>query len=373
MSFFIRLFLFVGTIVPGMFPPVATLANPIAQFQTPTTSPQGDYSARSTHGHATHGGLDKKAIRQVIKEQGPKDVLSHFKRSMPEGFDCHQVAHSIGRVMYEVYDTEAFELCSSDCHSGCYHGAIEAYFRDHGTTNLVKDLEKLCHSKLSAFVSHQSLHGIGHGLTAWAKYEILDALEACDRLPKGQSSCYSGVFMENIGRGLAHGEASNMNYLNDNPHFPCTVVNRRYRAACYFFQSSRMVQLFAGNMEKVGQACAEAPQPYQRNCFLSMGRDVGGMYRNQPAQAIKACSTGLKGQHRDNCLAGAVQDAFWSPNAQDRAHAFCQQVEPENKETCYSVIFVRATELITSEKELLAFCQKTEDGFVKPCLNRILH
>jgi tetratricopeptide (TPR) repeat protein len=327
--------------------------------------------AHEPRGHGSHGSFDKKTIRKVIEQYGPEETLPHFKRLLPNGLDCHQIAHSIGRVMYEVYDTEAFGLCTLDCHSGCYHGAIEAYFRDHGTTNLVKDVEKLCDSGLSYFVYHQCLHGIGHGLTAWAEYEILDALEACDQLPNGKESCYSGVFMENIVRGLSHEESSNTNYLNENPHFPCTVVNIRYRSACYFYQSSRMLQLWGGDFEKVGKACAEASEPYQRNCFLSMGRDVGGVYRGDTAEAIVACSTGAKGQHRDDCLAGAVQDFFWEPGAQDVALKFCQLVESANKNTCYDVIISRATQLLTSATDLTAFCGKAEDGYAKKCLERV--
>ena len=55
-------------------------------------------------------------------------------------------------------------------------------------------------------------------------------------------------------QGLSHEETSNTNYLNKNPHFPCTVVNKRYRSACYFYQTSRMVNLFDGDFKKIGGA-----------------------------------------------------------------------------------------------------------------------
>ena len=43
------------------------------------------------------------------------------------------------------------------------------------------------------------MYGIGHGVLAWASYEIPESLDICDALPTNQDhqSCYSGVFMEN--------------------------------------------------------------------------------------------------------------------------------------------------------------------------------
>ena len=80
------------------------------------------------------------------------------------------------------------------------NGATEALFRDRGTINLHSDVSVLCGDSPNSFFRHQCVHGVGHGLMAWTSYELIDALELCDRLEDStnQRFCYSGDFMEKI-------------------------------------------------------------------------------------------------------------------------------------------------------------------------------
>ena len=79
-------------------------------------------------------------------------------------------------------------------------------------------------------------------------------------------------------------------YLSDDPHFPCNILEDNYVVHCYFFQSSRMVQLFGNDFDRLAQSCAGAPQVAHKVCFQSMGRDVGGVTRGNPERAIELCS-----------------------------------------------------------------------------------
>ena len=98
---------------------------------------------------------------------------------------------------------------------------------------------------------------------------------------------------------------------------------------------------------------------------------MGGTHRGNSAEAMTTCSRGATGQHRDDCLAGAVQDSFWEPAAQNMALKFCQLVESGNKYTRYNVIISRANQLRMTTIDLTAFCEKAEDGYAKKCLERV--
>lgn len=325
------------------------------------------------------------ALYSYVKKFGPKDtVLRLHELGYTSGYgDCHQPAHEAGRFSYEVYGEKAFQLCSAECHSGCYHGATEAYFKENGTANLEGNLKTLCSGELNNFFSHQCIHGIGHGLMAWTDYELFDALESCDLLPARQDSCWTGVFMENIVGGLAKanlGENSGAGashfteFLSDDPHYPCSdpELGEKYRSSCYFLQTSRMVQLFGGDFKKVADSCAKVPSMYQRTCFESMGRDVGGTFRRNPAGAIAACGNAPKGEMRIGCLNGAAQDAFWDPSGADASLTFCKLLtDGTEKSSCYATIFGRASEILGSPGELGAFCEKAESSYQALCRTRI--
>ena len=327
-------------------------------------------------------------LYSFIKKFGPKETVQKLHQLVPQFGDCHQKAHETGRLAYEIYGGEAFQKCSAECHSGCYHGATEAYFREHGTNNLTRDLKLICTGELNNFFSHQCIHGVGHGLMAYTDYDLNEALSSCDLLDKMQNSCWTGVFMENfVGgvtedvatiSGLASSSTSRSGqltdkhitkFLNDDPQYPCNIVDEKYKSSCYFLQTSRMMQLFYGDFKKIADECSKTPQNYQRVCFESMGRDVSGTNRASAEAAIKACNFAPKGEMRIGCLTGAVQDRFWDPTGADEAIKFCQMLtEREGKDTCYTTIFTRAPEVLASKRDIEIFCQKAEANYLNNCL-----
>ena len=323
------------------------------------------------------------ALFSYVKKFGPKATIKHLHELASTYGDCHQSAHEAGRFSYEVYGNKSFQLCSAECHSGCYHGATEAYFKENGTAKLVKNLKTLCSSELNPFFSHQCIHGVGHGLMAWTSYELFEALESCDLLPERKDSCWTGAFMENIVGGLAKGDAEKSSdpdaaahftkYLSQDPLYPCNdpKLGEQYRGSCYFLQTSRMLQLFPGDFKKVAENCAKVPGTLQRTCFESMGRDVGGVHRGNYEAEFKACSYAPKGTMRVGCLIGAVQDSFWDSSGQDEAIGFCKALtDKEEKTSCYDILFVRAPDIL-AKNDLGAFCKKAEAEYQSLCMQRI--
>ena len=205
---------------------------------------------------------------------------------------------------------------------------------------------------------------------AWTSYEIFDALQLCDLLGDimAQQSCYSGIFLENVVGGLAGSMGHFTEFLSEDPHFPCNILEDKYVVPCYFYQSSRMVQLFGSDFQKVGTACAEAPQVAHSLCFQSMGGDIGGITRGNPERAIRLCSYAEDSLNRLDCLVGAVQDSFWDVGGAGDALAFCQILTgEEEKSRCYRTIVARARDIYQTSAELHAFCARVEDGYRQGC------
>lgn len=321
------------------------------------------------------------ALYSYVKKFGPQKAMAQLNSLSGKFGSCHNIAHKAGRFAYEIYKEESFKECSAECHSGCYHGATEAYFKENGTTNLSENLRTLCSTDLNAFFSHQCLHGIGHGLMAWTNYELPEALTSCELLNPGQEqySCWTGVFMENIVGGL-ESEASAEDkedlaghftkYLSEDPHYPCNAVEDKYKSSCYLLQTSRMLQLYS-DFSKVSNACENAPDGYERICFESMGRDIGGNFNNPEAE-IQACQNAPRGNYRTGCLVGAVQDSFWDEGGQNIAIKFCTLLnDSEEKTACYNTIINRAPQVISYKPSLEAFCNKLETSFRSSCLSSV--
>ena len=112
-----------------------------------------------------------------------------------KGIDCHNRAHELGRRAYKLSGGLSFKQCGIECHSGCRHGATEAFFSDKGSENLVENIKFLCEGETTAFGMHQCLHGVGHGLMAWFDYGLPEALEACDLLNEPTAHPATLVFL----------------------------------------------------------------------------------------------------------------------------------------------------------------------------------
>ena len=242
--------------------------------------------------------------------------------------EAHVVAHGLGAEAYRIAGSVAgaFRLCTPAFWSGCYHGALQAHFARwaHSGDVPAAELDGVCRplQTEARWLWFQCLHGLGHGVTIAAGYELGRALALCGRLadPWAREICYGGVFMEDwVGRpgaaaahdhgaghapggaappgaghvhqsadhgGHAHhpvvasagGEAPTASGITaidttDLAH-PCSAVATRYERACYLFQTSRVLARTGGDFTRVTAFCAATPAHVRPLCYQSLGRDA---------------------------------------------------------------------------------------------------
>lgn len=318
---------------------------------------------------------DRVALHAYVKKFGAEKSLVQLHALSSSQVSCHDTAHYVGRYAYEESGTEAFSQCGMLCQSGCYHGAVEAYFREHGTSDLANSMNTLCEGITNDFVLHQCRHGVGHGLMAWSNYELFDALDGCGLLSDDQAkrSCNTGVFMENFGQSMASYlgiERHTTNYLNDDPHFPCSIVAATYQPDCYFLQTDRMLQLAAYDVATVDKNCSEVADGYSRTmCYRSLGRSIAGVYVNDPHDSYWACKIVEGREHRNLCLMGVVDNSFWDKTGAGEARTLCETMNlPEEKDMCYQRIFASALAVMDSFEEQTAFCGTIETTYKDQCV-----
>ncbi len=308
--------------------------------------------------------VDDSLLHDFLATYGPGQLVAALADAGARaGIDCHQRAHVLGHHAYRSFGAVALATAGHECHSGAYHGAIEAMFRERGTRALERDVRVICDAMSNRFFRHQCVHGVGHGLMAWTSYELHDALDLCDRLDgdPDRQSCFSGVFMENAVGGLQGSMGHTTAYLSDDPHFPCNVVGDAYVSACYFYQTSHMLGIFRGDFEGVAAACATLADFPRTLCFQSMGRDVGGQTRHQPERSISLCASVAAPHDRRDCLVGAVQDYFWDAGGADASVAFCRALDDAlEARSCFETIVERAREILVEAAPRSEFCRSLD-------------
>ncbi len=315
---------------------------------------------------------DDNKLFSYLKKYGIKDTFIQLDYLSKQGFgNCHQRAHKAARISFDIYGSAGLKECPLFCHSGCYHGITEAYFKKNGANNIKEEINNFCSSlKNDLFSYYSCIHGIGHGLLSWTNYEVPEALEMCSLIKEDRADCFSGVFMENINTELAGEEKDEhiTKYKSDDPQFPCTIVKEEYKRSCYLNQTSRMVQIFGADFKKISNECSKVPEKYREICFESLGRDISSFYRSAPDKSIKECNYSPK-KYRTFCLEGAVKNyRIWDISGGDNSIKFCTLLTDSNeKKLCYNEI-IKLLNLITNkEEEKDSFCSKVEKEFEAQC------
>jgi len=291
--------------------------------------------------------LDK-LFREALTKHTTLETLQLIQRYEKEDAelrrDCHPVVHAIGRETYRIKGTihESFSACDQTCHSGCYHGSVERFLRGENiyaqaakhpsAAELKQKAAAACDPKLADRYRFQCLHGLGHALLYFNRYQLLSTLEACDALPNDwmQSSCYGGVFMENISNATPElRDLSPTDY-----HYPCNQIPARYRSDCYVMQTSRMSDMGLST-ERIFQECDKSGE-YRYSCALSAGRDLSNYVRLGQIQPTAQKCQAAGGDSKRACIRGVVYALI--DNTWDGRYAmpFCAALgEDGDQSDCY--------------------------------------
>ncbi len=241
---------------------------------------------------------------------------------------CHPVIHSIGRETFLRTKTvhDSFAACDQTCHSGCYHGAMERFLRGDGAGSATKHLTEselrkkaaaACDPKEATRFRFQCLHGLGHALMYFLDYKLRDALASCDVQPDrwGQSSCYGGVFMENVFSAAPE----KRDLKSDDYHYPCNDLAPQYKSDCYMMQTTRMSEMGL-SVERLFDECRKAGD-YKMTCMQSIGRDLSNDVRiGQGTGVARKCELGSDTGEREACVRGAIYALI--DNTWDAKYAF---------------------------------------------------
>ena len=284
----------------------------------------------------------------LIQKGGVKIALSDIKaRYDIDPFvrsQCHQLTHVIGREAAILYPTapQAFAHGDSFCWSGYYHGAMEALVSKVEREEVGKKLDSFCvdipGKKNFSFDYYNCVHGLGHGAMSILNNELPSSLALCDNLTGAweKSSCWSGVFMENI---IADEINHVSKYLkDDDPLYPCDFVDGKYKNTCYLMQTSRMLALVQSNFAKVFDLCSSVEEPYIDTCYQSLGRDASGRSVSNLEQTKTTCLLGKNYREQSNCIVGAVKDFISYFHSDKQALGLCSAVPKDLEPICLQTV-----------------------------------
>lgn len=371
----------------------------------------------------------ERAVVSVLREAGVRPAMETIDALAARDPDAqqhgHVLAHAVGLGAYRGADHvgHVFAECTPSFQSGCYHGVIQAYFAElqaaAGRSLDAAALNRLCADHRGAdgdrWLLFQCAHGMGHGLVAFFDHQLPRALAGCDLLDDAweREGCYGGAFMENLvnatmphhapdaarhasrhgdGAHAAHEHAAHEHAAHEHalhadrpgdapgaeagafppldpadPHYPCSVLDARYRQACYSMQSSAVLFWAAGDVRAGIEFCADAPEDARHTCYVSLGRDINA-YTGQNARAALEHCLAVGEPYRAACFIGVAKNRIdVTADAADGVE-FCRLVPAgAGRARCFQAVGEQIAVLTGDPDRRAALCEGLAPEDARAC------
>ena len=290
------------------------------------------------------GACFLQAFGNLSYREGPKVALAKFAATIAANpaveANCHPIAHTIGAGALKRFHGDvghAIAEGAPTCGSGYYHGVLEWKLAGLPESQVAAVARKVCDEtrNTSQFIYYQCVHGLGHGLMLYSRYDLPGALGLCHKLATAydQVSCTGGVFMEN--QQSSYGFHSKW-LKNDDLLYPCDsdVVTEQDKLYCYLLVTSYVLPKVGGDWTKVADWCRKSDAAYVATCFQSMGRDASGSSRQEPKGILAICAQARPDGERE-CLFGAARDILNNDSSDLRGRELCESVPRADRSYCF--------------------------------------
>ena len=325
----------------------------VGRSSTEVDRPTADETAAGCSGalsadYACHQKRYRDLVRDSDVEAAFAELKDEYKKNEFVKSYCHQLAHDIGYAAAERYGDVSGTFSRGDdfCAQGYYHGAMMSVVAKVGPDRIVGEANALCadlrENQKHSFYYLNCVHGLGHGFMVVLENELFESLEACDALTGGREreNCYNGVFMENMMAEDHSGHPSK--YLKaDQPLYPCTDVETRYKNECYLMQTSYALRMQGYDFAEVFDLCTTVEDDFRPTCYQGLGRDT--VTRSIPQNITEAgqtksagmrCMLGEDHEARSDCVIGAARTFVLHYRSDTRAKAFCESLDADLRAVC---------------------------------------
>lgn len=325
------------------------------------------------------------------------NVLIHG--ALPPNIDSHLMGHNIARKLYEQRGVGGLAYCTSDLGYACAHAIVIDALFERGMV-VFDEINDICARVEGQGAYAMCFHGFGHGVLAFANYELPQAIELCGKVGTEaygnyeSVECVGGAIMEM--RGGIHDpglwELNGKKYLDeDHPLDMCLAdyMDEKYRYICFVYITPFIFDSIGAadipTFEQYGPAiriCNELAEPkYREACFggfakefvgFLFGRDIRQIEDITDAQlseVVAACELSEVEDGIAACVKHAVIDLLSSgEKGIEITGRFCTLVDAQFSDYCVtSYIEIVQEQYALGAAKAAAFCDYIGKTFGRSC------
>ena len=284
-----------------------------------------ELKARFSTDYMLKAGQRRQVFESYLDTLGAQGILDVLEARSPL---CHNEAHELGRAVYAHFKDvgRALSECGSRCTSACLHGVLKEAYGNSTVEQLRPQLASVCTQGAMAEIKRPGncAHGMGHALMMVAGNDVDQSIDGCAGFnnPAMEYYCVTGVFMELFDQAAQ--------WKDKGTFYPCDIYTR-FPAACYRYQSNRMLNKVGRDRAKLAELCRSLPAAQRRGCFHGAGFAALLEVTKQPELIATACPD-QPAEDQTLCLEGLVES--FAAYESDKAAASCGYLKGQAAETC---------------------------------------
>lgn len=291
----------------------------------PDTPEITQLKSRFSVDYMTKAGQRRQVFDRYLETLGTQGILDVLES---RNTLCHNEAHELGQAVYAHFKDvgQALSECGSRCSSACLHGVLKEAFGNSTVDQVRSQLGSICTQGAMADIRRPGncAHGMGHALMLVAGGDVEKSIDGCAGFGNSAMEyyCVTGVYMELFDKA---GQ-----WTSKSPFHPCDTYTR-FPAACYRYQSARMLGALGGDRNKLAELCRSLPAGQRRGCFHGVGFANLLEVTKKPELIATACPD-QPVEDQTLCLEGLVESfAAFEPQ---KAAASCSHLKGQAAEIC---------------------------------------
>jgi hypothetical protein len=338
----------------------------------------------------------------LSKEKGGVYAFEVLKQAVtPPNIDMHLLGHAIGEEIYTQHGLDGMQYCTHDFRNACSHSVVIGALLAEGPEvfDKVNDACRKAPGGSGAYT--MCFHGFGHGVLAYADYEVPEAVKLCGKVgtpeynDEEEAQCIGGIVMEMFQgvHDLEVWQQKKDKYLSTtDPLRMCMsdYMPESAKVLCYSYITPFIFDAAGANggnptpdmYPKSFAFCDAVKDDRQRqSCYGGLGkefvvfaqdRDIRKM-EDTPNDRLKLsaswCALAEKQEAKQACLLSILDSLYWGgENDPEVSVRYCSLLEEgEDKNNCFSHLFGIASYYQKDPQVYKELCRVVPESFVAQC------
>ena len=349
-------------------------------------------------------------FQDIAKNKGGRYAFDILRLApIPPNIDIHLLGHAIGDILYQQEGAGGMTACTNDFRNACSHSIVVGLFFDEGEEAL-ETISQVCRQAPGGTGAYtMCFHGLGHGILAYADYDMQKAAEICNRAGtkeynyRENSECIGGTVMEIIGGGFHDKELwakQRVKYLDAKQptslcYKPFIPENARYM--CFVYLTPFMFEAVGADLGRPGpeeftksfKFCESEAGAMRDACFGGFGKEFIVLAQDrdirqsqfekttdeQLARVYDWCKLASIKEGTAACINHAASSLYWGgENNRSVAIRFCGLMQDNEyfQGSCVHNMIQSVAVYISDQSYRRQFCGEIPEKYSDECLNLLI-